>query len=84
MALGVLRALHECGRPVPEHVSVVGFDDMEESAHFWPPLTTIRQSFADMGRYSVESLLTTLASGKPQPIAVPTELVIRASTAPPG
>jgi len=83
MALGVLRALHERGRPVPEQVSVVGFDDMEEAAHFWPPLTTIRQSFTAMGRHSVESLLTTLASGDPRPIAVPTELVIRASTAPP-
>ncbi|WP_405056889.1 LacI family DNA-binding transcriptional regulator [Kribbella sp. NBC_01505] len=84
MALGVLRALHEHGRSVPAQVSVVGFDDMEESAHFWPPLTTVHQSFADLGRHSVESLLTTLAAGEPQPIAVPTELIVRASTATPG
>jgi DNA-binding LacI/PurR family transcriptional regulator len=81
MALGVLRALHENNRAVPKQVSVVGFDDMEESAHFWPPLTTVRQSFADLGRHSVESLLIALKNGDPPPIAVPTELVIRASTA---
>lgn len=84
MALGVLRALHEHSRPVPGAVSVVGFDDMEESAHFWPPLTTVRQCFAELGRHAVSSLLTTLAEGQPQPVAVPTELVIRASTATPG
>ncbi|WP_426322000.1 substrate-binding domain-containing protein [Microbacterium sp. E-13] len=46
MALGVLRAFHEKGVPVPGRVSVVGFDDMGESGQFWPPLTTVRQQFA--------------------------------------
>lgn len=36
MALGVLRALHEAGRRVPEDVSVVGYDDIPEAAHFLP------------------------------------------------
>ena len=49
MALGLLRALYERGRAVPDDVSVVGFDDMEEAAHFWPPLTTVRQTFAEVG-----------------------------------
>ena len=49
MALGVLRALHEAGRAVPAEVSVVGFDDMAESASFWPPLTTVRQFFGEVG-----------------------------------
>ncbi|GAA0591331.1 LacI family DNA-binding transcriptional regulator [Kribbella sandramycini] len=82
MALGVLRALHEAGRAVPGEVSVVGFDDMEESAHFWPPLTTIRQSFSALGQHSVESLLEAIAAGGPQPapISVPTQLIVRAST----
>src|SRR5689334_5196889 len=82
MALGLLRALYERGLAVPGDVSVVGFDDMEEAAHFWPPLTTVRQTFADLGRHSVQALLATLESGAPQslPIAVPTELVVREST----
>ena len=50
MALGVLRALHERGRAVPGDVSVVGFDDMAESASFWPPLTTVHQNFDEVGR----------------------------------
>lgn len=36
MALGVLRALHEAGRRVPDDVSVVGYDDIPEAAHFLP------------------------------------------------
>jgi DNA-binding LacI/PurR family transcriptional regulator len=85
MALGLLRALHEHGRAVPGEVSVVGFDDMEESAHFWPPLTTIRQSFAEVARRSVDALINELRAGEHhhQPVAVATKLVVRASTAPP-
>jgi Transcriptional regulators len=45
MALGLLRALGEQGRRVPEDVSVVGFDDIPEAAFFRPPLTTVRQDF---------------------------------------
>ena len=49
MALGVLRALHEAGRQVPDEVSVVGFDDIPEAAFLIPPLTTIHQDFATSG-----------------------------------
>jgi len=85
MALGLLRALYERGRRVPDDVSVVGFDDMEEAAHFWPPLTTVRQSFAEVGRRSVEALLTVIQSGAHahQEVLVPTELVVRSSTSGP-
>jgi DNA-binding LacI/PurR family transcriptional regulator len=57
MAIGVLRALHEVGRAVPEEVSVVGFDDIPEAAYFQPPLTTVRQDFAELGRRSLQMLL---------------------------
>jgi DNA-binding LacI/PurR family transcriptional regulator len=85
MALGLLRALHEHGREVPRDVSVVGFDDMEEAAHFWPPLTTVRQSFTEIGRRSVDALIAeiTSATAHRPPAAIPTELVIRQSTARP-
>jgi DNA-binding LacI/PurR family transcriptional regulator len=85
MALGVLRALHERGVGVPGNVSVVGFDDMEEAAHFWPPLTTVRQSFAEVGRRSVDALVNEIQSGEHhhEAVSVPTELVIRGSTAAP-
>ena len=85
MALGVLHALHELGRDVPGDVSVVGFDDMEESAHFWPPLTTIRQSFVEVGQAAVDALINEIQSGEHDrvPLRIGTELVVRKSTAPP-
>ena len=84
MALGLLRALHEQGRAVPGDVSVVGFDDMEEAAHFWPPLTTIRQNFVDVGRLSVDALINEIHAGEHhhEPVAVAAKLVHRSSTAP--
>ncbi|GAA1439471.1 LacI family DNA-binding transcriptional regulator [Leifsonia poae] len=84
MALGVLRALHENGRRVPEDVSVVGFDDMAESDSFWPPLTTIHQEFEATGRRAVELLIAEIES-HPEPAALssmPTRLVVRSSTGP--
>jgi DNA-binding LacI/PurR family transcriptional regulator len=85
MALGAMRALHELGRAVPAEVSVVGFDDMDVAASFWPPLTTIRQDFATVGRLSIQRLLAKVAdpAKAPDTTIVPTELITRASTAPP-
>lgn len=57
MALGVMRAMHEAGRDIPGTVSVVGFDDVPESAFFFPPLTTIHQDFEEIGRQCVSLLL---------------------------
>jgi DNA-binding LacI/PurR family transcriptional regulator len=57
MALGVIHAFREAGLDVPRDVSIVGFDDVPESAHFWPPLTTVRQDFGDLGTRCVTMLL---------------------------
>lgn len=85
MALGLMRALHEVGRRIPHDISVVGFDDIDEAANFWPPLTTVRQNFAAVGRRSVRALLEEIHTGKPghSLITVPTTLQVRASTAAP-
>ncbi|MCK9902680.1 LacI family DNA-binding transcriptional regulator [Frankia sp. Cpl3] len=85
MALGVLRALREGGRRVPEDVSVVGFDDIPEAEYFSPPLTTIRQDFAEVGRQSLRSLLEQVEAGTTSriPAVISPELVLRRSTAPP-
>ncbi|GAA4159832.1 LacI family DNA-binding transcriptional regulator [Gryllotalpicola daejeonensis] len=82
MALGLLRAFHEAGRAVPGDLSVVGFDDTQESEYFWPPLTTVRQDFAGVGASAVALLLEQIESG---PIApglrlTPTQLIVRKST----
>ena len=84
MALGVLRALHEVGRRIPEEISVVGFDDMAEADSFWPPLTTIHQEFEATGRRAVELLLAEI-DGHPEPISstiMPMSLVVRSSSGP--
>ena len=57
MALGLLRALSEHGRRVPEDVSVIGFDDVPEAAYFPPPLTTMRQDFGELGRRALDTLV---------------------------
>jgi DNA-binding LacI/PurR family transcriptional regulator len=82
MALGVLRALHETGRRVPDDVSVVGFDDVPEAPFFLPPLTTVRQDFDEVGSRSVRLLLRMLDDGERLPPAprVEPELIVRAST----
>ncbi len=56
MALGLLHALHERGVRVPQDMSVVGFDDIPESAYFLPSLSTVRQDFARLGAVAVELL----------------------------
>jgi len=83
MALGVLRALHEHGRTVPGDVSVVGFDDIPEAQYFTPPLTTVRQNFAEVGRGSLRLLLDVMRGKQPQHLAIAPELIVRRSTAPP-
>ena len=85
MALGVLRALHEQKREVPGDVSVVGFDDMAEASSFWPPLTTVHQDFGEVGRRCIATLLHEIdGDGHIAGTSIiPTELVIRESTAPP-
>ncbi|MFJ9744200.1 LacI family DNA-binding transcriptional regulator [Streptomyces chartreusis] len=86
MALGLLHALHEAGRSVPGDISVVGYDDIPEAAHFLPPLTTVRTDFAEIGTRSLRLLLDRL-DGTEEPSwtrsLVPVELVIRASSGPP-
>lgn len=56
-ALGLIRALSESGIRVPEDVSVVGYDDVEGSEFFLPPLTTVRQDFTALAHASIEVLL---------------------------
>jgi len=85
MAFGVIAAAHESGRTVPGDLSVVGFDDLYLSEAFQPPLTTINQPRAEVGRTAMTVLLAIL-DGKDAPdvpIILPTTLAIRGSTAAP-
>lgn len=86
MAIGLMRALHEHGRRVPQDVSVVGFDGIALGEFTWPPLTTVRQDFPAIGRELVRVVLDQL-HGPKRPgadrVTVPADLVVRGSTAPP-
>ncbi|GAA4711567.1 LacI family DNA-binding transcriptional regulator [Nocardioides conyzicola] len=83
MALGLLRALNEAGRSVPDDVSVVGFDDIPEAAYLIPPLTTVRQDFTAVGHRAIEIIQAALA-GEPAPERlISPELVVRASSSVP-
>jgi DNA-binding LacI/PurR family transcriptional regulator len=82
MALGLLAALHEEGLEIPDDLSVVGFDDLPEAPYFTPPLTTVRQDFAELGRRGVQLVLARLAGETPHAEPVPAPLVVRASTGP--
>ena len=85
MALGVLRAMAEAGRAVPDDVSVVGFDDIPEAEFFRPSLTTVRQDFNELGSRALRLLVAKIGGARadsPQP-PVGTELIVRASAAPP-
>jgi LacI family transcriptional regulator len=95
MAIGAMRAIRARGGQVPRDVSVVGFDDVDLAAYVEPPLTTIAQSTAELGRLAVRQLIdrvrNDLADGEPAPaagraavhIVVPVRLEVRGSTGPP-
>jgi DNA-binding LacI/PurR family transcriptional regulator len=78
MALGLVHAFRDAGLDVPGDVSVVGFDDMPEAAHFWPPLTTVRQDDEELGRRCVARLLSGRAAETPA--SLEPQLVVRRST----
>ncbi len=86
MAIGVMRALAEAGRSVPDDISLVGLDDIPTAAYQSPPLTTVRQDFGTLARMGLERLVHQIearadeTSSVPQP---PVFLVVRRSTSVP-
>lgn len=80
LALGILDAARARGIVVPRDLSVIGFDDTDLGASADPPLTTVRQPFAEKGRLAVRLLIDGAEPGTV--IELPTELVVRASTGP--
>jgi DNA-binding LacI/PurR family transcriptional regulator len=87
LAIGVLQAAGELEVSVPEELSLVGFDDSPAAALATPPLTTVAQPHEEKGRLATEWLLEAIERGgtpqeAPQQAILPTELVVRDSTAP--
>ncbi|WP_330293356.1 LacI family DNA-binding transcriptional regulator [Streptomyces sp. NBC_00576] len=86
MAIGLIHALREAGRRVPEDISVVGFDGNPVFAYVTPSLTTVRQPFDEAAREGIRLLVHAIEAPEadlPPASEPPVELVVRGSTAPP-
>jgi LacI family transcriptional regulator len=82
VALGAKDALAVAGIEVPKRMSIMGFDDLGVETD--RPLTTMRTDSSEVGRLAVRTLLDQIRgeTSSQKRITVPTELVIRESTAP--
>ncbi|WP_454882919.1 LacI family DNA-binding transcriptional regulator [Sphingomonas oryzagri] len=81
MAIGALTALRETGIACPGTISIVGFDDIQMARYVEPPLATVRQPMAEIGRKTVELLLDILHRRQTSPVSatLPHEFVARRS-----
>ena len=79
LAMTAINTLREVGKSVPNDIAVVGYDDIELSTYFHPPLTTIRQPIRAAGQALVNSLLALVDGQAPGSSQLPTELIVRAT-----
>ena len=84
MAIGAMQCLKEHGMTIPREVSVVGYDDVEASAHSEPPLTTVHVEKEGMGAIAIRRLVEMIRTKKKLvgTVYTPVELVVRQTTAP--
>jgi LacI family transcriptional regulator len=85
LAMGALSAIFRAGLTVPSDISIVGYDNIIQTAYLNPPLTTVKLPISEMGRVAGETILNLIRNGNllsPQTITLPVELIVRASTAP--
>ncbi len=69
LAFGALKALKESGKRAPQDMAVIGFDDNERAKSFSPPLTTLRQPLAQMGKDAVDILTRQIECPSSRPIS---------------
>jgi len=87
MALSVLQTACRRGIEVPKDLAVVGFDDLPEAAHYWPPLTTVRQDLRSLGCTAVHELVQAIEASRQNPgafeaksISLCPKLIVRESS----
>lgn len=87
MALGVLQHTCRLGIKVPDELALVGFDNINESGYFWPPLTTVFQDQRLLGRTAVSELIRIIEAVhqgeeeiEPKAITLLPELIVRESS----
>jgi LacI family transcriptional regulator len=81
MAYGAHLSLYRARLHVPNDISLVGFDNLANSAYHIPPLTTVSQHLRERGYAAGRALLQILSDEQPQAEVIPTSLIIRQSTA---
>jgi LacI family transcriptional regulator len=86
MALTVLQMAHRRGLRVPQDLAVIGFDNMAESAYFWPALSTINHSLYELGCRAVQETVEQIEAVhrdeklEPQNILLSPDLIVRESS----
>ncbi len=87
MALGAIQVAHQKGLQIPRDLGIVGFDDIVESAFFWPPLTTVQQDQAKLAKVAVEEIIKIIeadwdesAPVSPRSIILEPALIVRDSS----
>jgi LacI family transcriptional regulator len=80
MAHGAALGLHKSGLSVPQHISLVGFDDLPTSAFSTPPLTTVHQPAYEMGGLAAAAMVDLLRGRVPNVFVPIPRLIIRESS----
>lgn len=85
IAIGAMDSVRRCGLVVPADISVVGYDNHSWSAYTHPRLTTVHHDGWQMGEAATELLLAAIKLGPPRTrqMVLPTQLIVRDSTARP-
>lgn len=85
IALGAVDAARALGLSVPDEFSVLGFDDLPQASQSFPGLTTVRQPLHEMGQTAARALLSLLDGQRLllDRMQLPTELIVRGTTAAP-
>ena len=87
MALGAMQIAHQKGVRIPQDVGIVGFDNIPESAFFWPSLTTVQNDLYNLGKVAVGEIIKIIEAGwqeltlmDPKSINLEPTLVVRDSS----
>lgn len=86
MALGALKAARQLGRQVPGHLAIIGFDDTQDAAYYYPPLSTVRQDMVELGRRAIRKLGKVIEAERsgdsttPENTLLQPELIVRESS----
>jgi LacI family transcriptional regulator len=87
MALGVMQVAYQKNIKIPQDLGIIGFDNIAESANFWPPLTTVQQDQYNLGKIALEETIKIIEAGwqeqepvEPRSILLTPTLVVRQSS----